>query len=318
MEVPPAGRAAGRCSAVSAAVDEQLIGSAPRAAGWVALEQNGPWGARAFTASHLDASLGAALEQAATMAGVRPSLIRRPGHHADHHSDPDEGGRRVLVAHSLPGRSWLLTGTLADPSDLLRLDWRAVASGDVDAVRGSLPTPLEPAAPGEAHLLVCTNGTRDVCCAVTGRPVAAAALRRRPGQVWEATHTSGHRFAPTAVLLPHGTLHGRLDGDAADALLTAAARGETVLEGLRGRSAWPPPGQVAELAVREVAGELSLDALTLSRAGDDWSVRHRDGRSWRVSVRSEEGADVERPESCGKAALPLRRWSWTVSSPSAG
>jgi hypothetical protein len=290
-----------RCSALSAAAGEQLIGSAPRAAGWVALEQDGPWGAKAFTASHLDPELGRAIETAATLAGVRPALIRRPGPHADHHVAE---GHRLLVAHSLPGRSWLLSGEVADPAQLLALDWQAVADGNREAVQRSLPA-LTPAS--EAHLLVCTNGTRDVCCAVTGRPVAAAAWSAHPGQVWETTHTSGHRFAPTAVLLPHGTLHGRLDGASAAALLDAAGRGETLLEGLRGRSTWPAPGQVAEHAVRELSGELGLDALTVSRTGEEWLVAHRDGRSWRVRVGQEAG-EVARPESCGKAAVELHHY----------
>jgi hypothetical protein len=292
-----------RCSTLSEAAGEQLIGSAPRAAGWVALEQNGPWGARAFTASHLDRELGAALETAATMAGVRPTLVRRPGRHADEHRAVRH---RLLVAHSLPGRTWLLSADVADPAEVLALDWRAVAEGDLAASRASLPSlrPVE-----EPHLLVCTNGTRDVCCAVAGRPVAAAAALSHPGQVWEATHTSGHRFAPTAVLLPHGTLHGRLDGTTAGDLLDAAARSETVLAGTRGRSAWPPAGQVADHAVRLETGELDLDALTVSPAGDGWLVRHRDGRSWRVAVGSEPVPGTERPESCGKAALPMVRWT---------
>lgn len=292
-----------RCSTLSEAAGEQLAGSAPRAAGWVALEQNGPWGARAFTASHLDPELGAALETAATMAGVRPTLIRRAGRHADDHRAVRH---RLLVAHSLPGRTWLLSADVADPAEVLALDWRAVAEGDLAATRTSLPSlrPVE-----EPHLLVCTNGTRDVCCAVTGRPVAASAALSHPGQVWEATHTSGHRFAPTAVLLPHGTLHGRLDGATAGDLLAAAARGETVLAGARGRSAWSPAGQVAEQAVREATGELALDALTVSPLGGDWSVRHRDGRTWQVAVRADPVPDIERPESCGKVALPMTRWT---------
>ncbi len=294
-----------RCSVVSARVDEQLIGSAPRALGWVALEQPGPWGAKAFTSSHLDRELGNALETAAAVAGVRPSLIRRPGAHPDHHRG---GGRRVLVAHAIPGRTWLLTGELDDPRALLELDWRAVADGDADAVRRSLPV-LEDS--DEAHLLVCTNGTRDVCCALTGRPVAAAAALRHPGRVWEATHTSGHRFAPTAVLLPHGTLHGRLDGDSASDLLDAAARGETLLEGARGRSAWSAEGQVAEHAVREREGELRLDALAVRRDGESWRVQHLDGRSWTVAVSADE-VTTSRPESCGKAALAMSRWAWSV------
>ena len=291
-----------RCAARSLAVGEPMAGSAPTALGWVALEQNGPWGAKAFTASHLDPDLGRQLETAATMAGVRPSLVRRPGHHADHHTSE---AHRVLVAHSMPGRSWLLSGCVDDPAALLDLDWRAVADGDLEATRRSLPA-LAPAPVDEAHLLVCTNGTRDVCCAVTGRPVAAAAALRHPGRVWEATHTSGHRFAPTAALLPYGTLHGRLDGDSAAALLDAAARGETVLDGARGRSTWPAAGQVAEQAVREATGELSLDALLVARSHPDWVVRHQDGRSWRVVLR-EETTDVSRPESCGKPALEMCR-----------
>ena len=294
-------RADDACSARSAAVGEQLIGSAPTALGWVAVEQNGPWGARAFTQSHLDPAVGKELETAATMAGVRPSLIRGPGRHADQHRP---ARHRVLVASSRPGRSWLLSTHVADPAEVLALDWRAVAEGNLDAVRASLPTLT---LLDEAHLLVCTNGTRDVCCAVTGRPVAAAAALEHPGRVWEATHTSGHRFAPTAVLMPHGTLHGRLDGPSAAALLDAAARGLTVLEGARGRSTWPAPGQVAEQAVRESTGELALDALTVASTGGEWSVRHRDGRRWRVAVR-QVAAGIERPESCGKAAVAMHRW----------
>jgi hypothetical protein len=293
--------AALRCAEASTASGEALAGSAPRAAGWVAIEQNGPWGAKAFTGSHLDPAVGAALETAATMAGARPSLIRRPGHHADHHLAERH---RVLVAHSFPRNRWLLSGTVEEPAALLDLDWRAVAEGDLDRVRAELPgfeTTTEP------HLLVCTNGTRDLCCALTGRPVAAAAARAHPEHVWEATHTSGHRFAPTAVLLPHGTLHGRLDADSAGELLLAAARGETVLAGSRGRSPWAAGGQVAELAVREATGELGLDALTVSGGGEEWLVRHRDGRTWQVTVR-QAPSGVLRPESCGKAALELHRW----------
>ena len=290
-----------RCSEASSAVGEPLAGSAPRALGWVALEQNGPWGAKAFTSSHLDSSLGRELETSATLAGVRPSLIRTPGHHADHHVHERH---QVLVAHSLPGRSWLLSGHVEDPAELLGLDWRAVAEGDLVSARASLPSlSVSP----DPHLLVCTNGTRDVCCAVRGRPVAAAAALAHPGRVWETTHTSGHRFAPTAVLLPHGTLHGRLDGVSAAALLDAARRGETVLAGSRGRSTWTAPGQVAELAVRSLTGEVGLDALTASGGGDEWLLRHRDGRSWQVVVRQVPGG-LERPESCGKPGLELYRW----------
>jgi hypothetical protein len=301
VTAPPA---AERCAARALAAGEPLEGSAPRAHGWVALEQDGPWGAKAFTASHLDPEVGRALETAAALAGVRPCLVRTPGRHADRHVDHP---RRVLVSHGRPGHGWLLTGCIDDPAELLALDWAAVARGDRDAVRSSLPG-LATAA--EHHLLVCTNGTRDVCCAAVGRPVATGAAAARPGRVWEVTHTSGHRFAPTAVLLPAGTLHGRLTVETAVALLDEATAGRTVVAGSRGRSSWPPPGQVAELAVRRETGLLGLDDLTVVPAPDlpdHWRVVARDGRRWRVRVVSAPSG-TERPESCGKAALPLHRY----------
>lgn len=300
-----------RCSDGSHDAGEQLAGSAPHAVAWLALEQSGPWGAKAFTDSHLDPDVGRAIEQTAAAHGVRPALVRRPGRHADAHGRDGSDARRVLAAHTTPGRSWLLEGTVADPADLLALDWSALRDGDRDSVRRSLPTLVES---DRSHLLVCTNGTRDLCCAAKGRPVALGVAALQPDRVWEVTHTSGHRFAPTAVLLPAGTLHGRLDVAAAEELLHAADRGETVVAGSRGRSTWPAAGQVAEIAVREAIDETCLDTLTVrdvSAAGEhawDVTVAHVDGRRWRVAVTSEQ-TGVDRSESCGKGLVAMRRWT---------
>lgn len=306
------------CSGRSAEVREPTAGTAPYAVAWVALEQNGPWGARAFTQSHLDPDLGRALEDTAARHDVRPVLIRRPGRHADPLRDHD--ARRVLVACTYPGRTWLLEGTVRDPAELLGLDWASLRDGDQMGVRRSLPA-LVPA--DRPQLLVCTNAKRDVCCAVKGRPVALGAAAAHPGQVWEVTHTSGHRFAPTAVLLPAGTLHGRLDVAAAGELLRAAERGATVLAGNRGRSTWPAAAQAAELAVREHTGVLGLDALEvvhLEADGDGtWlsRLRHTDGRIWQVAVEARESEDVVRPESCGKVLKPLA-WFASVTEEARG
>ncbi len=294
------------CSDRSEAVHEPMAGTSPYALAWVALEQNGPWGARAFTQSHLDPAVGREVEDTAARYDVRPALVRRPGRHAD---PPDqEAPRHVLVAYTRPGRTWLLEGLVAAPADLLALDWAALRDGDQDAVRRTMPTLLPSERP---HLLVCTNAKRDLCCAVKGRPVALGAAAAHPDRVWEVTHTSGHRFAPTAVLLPAGTLHGRLDVAAAGDLLRAAERGDTVLEGSRGRSTWPAAAQAAELAVREEEGVLGLDALEVvshgARDERTWvtGLRHRDGRTWRVTVEARVSQDVLRAESCGKALKPL-------------
>lgn len=288
------------CSDGSAAAGEPTAGTAPQAHAWVCLEQNGPWGKKAWTGSHLDPGLGGRIEALAETHGVRPSLIRRPGRSEDVTATR---ARTVLIGYTHPERSWLLIGTVPSPDLLLDLDWAAVASGDLVAAQASLPMLV---ATEEVHLLVCTNGTRDTCCARLGRPVAAHALRTFPGRVWEVTHTSGHRFAATTVLLPSGVLHGRvLD---ATPLLAAADRGTLELVGYRGRSTWSPGAQVAEDHVRRTEDVVGIDDLTVEPTVDAWTVRHRDGRSWWVAVRA-SGSSTERPPSCGKPAEPFTTYT---------
>jgi len=268
------------------------------AAGWVVVEQPGPWGAKAPTQSHLDPEFGGDFDDACKKVDVRFGLIRSPGRH----SDATERSHQVFVASTAPGRTWLLGGCVGDPTELDQLDLDAVGRGDLGSVTASLPA----LAPVEGPLvLVCTNGKRDECCALLGRPLVSALAKIAPGRVWEANHLGGHRFAPTATFLPAGTMHGHLTPESAATVLDAAARGETVLTGLRGRSTWTKRGQAAEIAVRRLTGELALDALTV--AGEDLesvTVWHRDGRFWTVPVTSAP-ADPPRPESCGKEPFAM-------------
>jgi hypothetical protein len=288
----------GLCSTWCRQLQEPLAGTAVVAAGWIVLEQPGPWGAKAPTQSRLDPVFGAAIDKAAKKADLRFGLIRSPGRHPDAHP----GTRQVFVACTRPGHTWLLGGSVTAPDELTALDLEAIARGDREAVQASLPT-LSPV--HEPVLLMCTNGKRDECCALLGRPIVEALAAAAPGRVWEANHLGGHRFAPTATLLPAGTMHGQLDVRSTEAVLAAAARGETVLDNLRGRSTWTKAGQVAEIAVRQATGELGLDALTVVDEDVDLvTIQHHDGRTWTVPVISEP-ADPPRPESCGKEPFAM-------------
>ena len=266
--------------------------------GWVVVEQPGPWGAKAPTQSHLDPVFGGAFDEACKKVDVRFGLIRSPGRHPD----AIERAHQVYVASTVPGRTWLLGGCVGDPAELDALDLDAVGRGDLAGVVASLPalTPVD-----DPVVLICTNGKRDECCALLGRPLVSALAKLAPGQVWEANHLGGHRFAPTATFLPAGTMHGHLTVETAAAVLQAVGRGEIVLTGLRGRSTWTKRGQAAEIAVRRLIGEFALDALSV--AGEDLeavAVRHVDGRSWTVPVTSAP-ADPPRPESCGKEPFAM-------------
>ncbi|WP_432119832.1 sucrase ferredoxin [Streptomyces sp. bgisy032] len=289
------------CSSVSRDIGEPVSGTAATATTWLLLEQPGPWGAKALTSSHLDPALGRALEAAARDTGVRIVLIRRPGRHADRRTPST---RRVYVAHTVPGKVWLHTATTSDPSRLLDLDFAALGRGDhrgFDEVLGGRPHDGGPLA------LVCTNGKRDRCCALLGRPLAAELAASGVEGVWEVTHLGGHRFAPTVLVLPYGYAYGRAGAHTLKEVMEGAREGRIVLEGCRGGSAWERPGQAAELAVRAGIGEYAAEALSVVRtagAAPRWevTVAHADGRRWQVEVAQEAGLPP-RPESCGASVL---------------
>ncbi|MFD5628361.1 sucrase ferredoxin [Streptomyces sp. NPDC127072] len=285
------------CTTASRHLDEPLAGTAATARTWLLLEQPGPWGAKALTSSHLDPALGRALEAAAADTGVRIALIRRPGPHADF-GPPAE--RRVYAAHTAPGNVWLHGATTCDPEQLLALDFTALGKGDphtFDASLGGGPHTGDPLA------LVCTNGKRDRCCALLGRPLAAELAASGVDGAWEVTHLGGHRFSPTLLVLPYGYAYGRAEAHAVKEILQGVREGRVVTEGCRGNSAWERPGQAAELAVRTAAREHTADVLSVVRTDGSaprWevTVAHADGRVWRVVVA--QGTSLPpRPESCG-------------------
>lgn len=289
---PPAenGPEAATCSALSRRWSEPLPGTAAVATTWLCLEQRGPWGSDALLHSHLDTAVGEALAGLAQR-GVRVQLLRRPGRHADTGA---RAPRRVYLARTRPERSWLRIAETEAPAELLDLDFERIAAGEHDGWGEPASGPL---------LLVCTNGRRDRCCAVRGRPLAGGLADRHGDAVWETNHTGGHRFAPAAVLLPSGYTYGHLEAGTAEAALAAAEAGEVAVAACRGRSTWSRPGQAAELAVREHIGEHLVDALHVEgEEGGEVLIAHQDGRRWSVTVK-EEALSPPRPNSCGKAPV---------------
>lgn len=307
------------CTSASRHLDEPLAGTAATARTWLLLEQPGPWGVKALTSSHLDPVLGRALEAAAEGTGVRVALIRRPGRHADCREVRE---RQVYVAHTAPGNVWLHSAATSEPERLLDLDLAALGRGDHHTfgtvLRGRPHT-------GDPLALVCTNGKRDRCCAVLGRPLAAELAASGVEGTWEVTHLGGHRFSPTLLVLPFGYVYGRAEAHHVKEVLQGVREGRVVAEGCRGSSAWERPGQAAELAVRTTSGEDTAGALTVVRtdgAAPRWDVvvAHTDGRRWTVAV-AQGTAEPPRRESCGSAlgsptrmdVLAVRRLTPTVA-----
>ncbi len=269
------------CSELARTLHEPLAGTAPTATAWVAIEQAGPWGPQALTSSHLDAGLGADLSTGSADLPVTVVLVRRPGRHADDHRT--HGPRSVYIAYTGHEAPWLVHAMVRDPRVLLDLDLAAVARGERPGLGQLDHEPL---------VLVCTNAKRDLCCALLGRPTAAAMEADRPGRVWESSHLGGHRLAPTVLSLPDGYVYG---GDHAASMTVAAARGRSSL----GRAA-----QSAELAALVALGAATPRALDVRRGdGAHWVVTDPvDGRELPVRV-DERPLMPPRKESCLKGPV---------------
>lgn len=209
-----------RCSSAARERGDSMIATAPPARRWLLLEREGAWPTHALGV--FPKPEAHALSQKAARTGARISLIRRPSRHP-----ASDGPFRWAVADVQRGQEGIRWHTAGSVEEVLETPW------DV--------TPGE----GEPVALVCSHSKHDVCCALRGRPVAAALDPVWPGRVWECSHLGGDRFAATMVLLPTGLCYGRLDQVNAGQVLAAYERGLVVPHLLRGRCADPREVQAA-------------------------------------------------------------------------
>jgi (2Fe-2S) ferredoxin len=237
-----------------------MAGSAAPARRWLLIEHPGPWEVDALAGSGIDAAVQDRLLVAARSGSARILLVRRPGR------QPRDAGPRAwaVIDHSeLAGQVW---GTWRSDDDLLAA---------VGLLRG--PT-LEgqPTTPGDPVLLVCAHGRHDTCCAVRGRPVAAALAERWRDWTWECSHVGGDRFAANLVVLPDGAYYGRVEPTEAVDLVEAHLHGKVDASALRGVSTEPPVVQAAIVeALRRFgpAGVHDVRGAGLQPLGHDaWTV----------------------------------------------
>ncbi len=138
----------------------------------------------------------------------------------------------------------------------------AGASPGEDAAPEFLVARHDPARP---TLLVCAQGTHDVCCGGDGTRLALAvedASDRLGGvRVVRVSHTGGHRFAPTGMTFPDGRMWSGLDLADVETLLTPSGDLGSLVDRCRGWwGADKGHAQVAERAVLAVLGR-SLDQI---------------------------------------------------------
>jgi hypothetical protein len=238
---------------------DPMLGTAFPAGRLLLVEQPGPWGRAGLVDSRFDRSVAHRLIAGLDPVGIRVLAIRRPGR------TTEAGPRRWGLADCRPGRERLQWGSFHEDAELLSLPIDGLADDGRarPTVRGPQSTTVDDPAP---VFLVCAHGTHDVCCAMRGRPVAAALAEVRPGQVWECSHVGGDRFAANVLVLPSGLLYGRVVESSASPMVEAADRGVVLEHHLRGRVGFPPAQQAAMAHVHREMPHLAVGDVRAVRA----------------------------------------------------
>jgi hypothetical protein len=211
-----------------------MLGTAFPADRILLVEQPGGWGKGGLIASQFGRATAQQLISSLGQQGIRVLAIRRPGRQPAPVQHAEHAQRSWGFADCRPGRQGIVWGTYQAPVELLDLDPEALAEqAKLTGLNGD-------ARPVYA---VCAHGTRDMCCAIEGRPVANALARQCPGQAWECSHVGGDRFAANVLVLPTGQLYGRVTDPAA--LASATEAGQVLPDRLRGQVGLPPAAQAA-------------------------------------------------------------------------
>jgi hypothetical protein len=283
--VPGAAATDLRCSVAARRRGDDLFGTAPPARRFVLLEVPGPWPSDLLQASGLGVDTLTWLRRQLVATGARLLLIRRPGRHPAESSHP----RRWALA-SVGGE--MLWGQWHDEEEL-----RAV---DLGAALTTLERTPAPAAGRRPVALICTHGRHDLCCALQGREVATEAAADSRLEVWECSHLGGDRFAANLLFLPSGLLFGGLSAANCAPVISAALRGQVVLEHYRGRCGDTPAAQAAQWHLMSAWAESRPDRIviepfavaagstrSLAPAGPPDQVRLKagyEGRSYQVDL----------------------------------
>jgi hypothetical protein len=147
---------------------------------------------------------------------------------------------------------------------------------------------------GRPRLAICTQGTRDRCCAKWGFAAFQAARRlfeagRSPFAPIESSHLGGDRFAATGVFFPSGSMYAHLDAVDLAALCGSEAAGRLEPAAYRGRVYDPQLAQLARaaLAAHGMFNDAAAPIAVERRAPDEAEAR-AGGRRYRLRLRARE------------------------------
>ena len=240
-----------RCSAWARNEHVEPIGTAGSYAGFVLVEWPLPWPKDIGTVPELEP-----LAAECTRAGLRlQGLVP---------ASPDEAVGRTIL-YRCPDPDWFAgyarveREVPADGLPVAAVELVATGSGDAGPAGQAITD----------DVLVCTHGKRDMCCGSRGTALAGELAEDPafggPVRLWRTSHTGGHRFAPTAIVLPQGTVWAFLDADALRRITLRQGSLDDLLPRYRG-CAGVGPAAVQALE-RGAFGEIGWDWLDWRRRG---------------------------------------------------
>ena len=261
------------CSVFSEANGEDPCGSAPMWDHCLVIEVPTPWEHEVMDSPGFPAGVSDLLEQ---RPDVRLQVIQ-----------PDD-------IYSVDGHSrvMLFSRPSGPVREMARSEYLVPSIHLPSAVSAVLGNGDEELAGWEQHndgmrdLLVCTHGSRDICCASIGQPTYMELHSRYSNshtRVWRLSHTGGHRLAPNVIDMPSGRYWSRLTPSRATQVADRSGDIADLYDSYRGWPAIASPG--AQMAEREA----------FMREGWDW-IDHQvesevletsdDGMEERVAIRS--------------------------------
>ena len=250
-----------RCADTARDRQDSPIGTAPPTRRWLLIEHPGPWRIDAVLGAGFPPGVREELSTAANAAQARILLIRRPGRPVLDRRAPYQQSRAWAVSIGGAGTFW---GRWRAPEDL---------GAAADALARSV---ADLGGNADPVLLICTHGIHDTCCAVRGRPVAAALARRWAGSTWECSHVGGDRFAANVIVLPDGVYYGNLSPLAAVQTVKDHLGGRVTAAFLRGLANLPPVAQAAVGNAHQRYGPLGVNDVLVHRiehiGADRWLI----------------------------------------------
>ena len=174
----------------------------------------------------------------------------------------------------------------------------------------------EPAGAAVVDVLICTHGRRDICCGGRGTELFRAASAAPAGgpspttpavRWWRTSHTGGHRFAPTVLVLPSATLWAYASPDLLARVVGATGRVGDVLGHYRGcATLGPPPHQALEGHVLAQVGWPLLASWRRAVGGTDGVVRLETDAAGDWEGQVSEGRRVPAPDCRADPATAVK------------